>query len=201
MRLVIVAAAVLTLAFGSGAGAHHKAGHGMPPGQLKKGTPSVHAQVPSGDYVQTIATDAGWRLFEDERYGFAIELPFGIFDTIERTARGLSLRDPETGAIIEVYGSDSPTGYDPQQFVDAIVEADRVREVTYSAGGQSWFVLSGFYSGAEAGDDVIFYTKFVFSADRSRLAAFEISFPARDKPQFAQVVERIEDSFTRRASW
>ncbi len=149
-------------------------------------------------YVQTVATRAGerWRRYVDDRYGFAIDLPGSLFDPIERTDRGISLRAPRYGAMIEVYAAENPEGFSPREFVAAIEEADRVRQVTYRAGGKSWFVLSGFYSAREGGDAVIFYTKFMFSPDRSRLAAFEISFPARQKPRFAPIVEHIEDSFT-----
>jgi hypothetical protein len=198
MRRIVIASTILALVLASGASAHHKQGHAVPPGQLKKQAAPLPAPTPSDDpgLVQAINREDGWRVFVDERYGFTIELPFGMFEIVEKTARGLSLRAPQTEAAIEVYGSHSAAGFDPEQFVDAIVQADRVREVTYTAGGRSWFVLSGFYSGAEAGDAVIFYTKFMFSADGTRLAAFEISFPAREKPRFEEVVERIEDSFT-----
>ena len=197
MRALSFAAGVLALAFSSGALANHKPSHPKPPAHVKlleKPGAQLAASSTQGD-ASALRADT-WGTYVDDRYGFSVDLPIGLFNPVEKNARGISLRAPRYGAVIDVYASENPNGFDPEQFVTEIENADRVREVTYRAAGKSWFVLSGFYSKTEAGDAVIFYTKFMFSADRSRLTAFEISFPAREKPRFASVVERIEDSFT-----
>ena len=76
-------------------------------------------------------------------------------------------------------------------------KSDRIEEVTYRAGGRSWFVLSGYYTDNDGFDEpMIFYAKLMFSPDRSQVAAFEISFPKSEKPRFAPLVEHIENSFT-----
>jgi hypothetical protein len=142
-------------------------------------------------------SDAGWQRYFDESYSFEVDLPLGLFEASEDSSRGLRFHEISGFGEIQVYGADNPRGLPPRAFVTALEDAERIAEVTYRAEGQSWFVLSGYYADDEGlGEPLIFYTKFMFSADRSRLAAFEISFPARQKPRFADMVERIEDSFS-----
>lgn len=54
---------------------------------------------------------------------------------------------------------------------------------------------SGYYDHGE-GQDTIFYTKVLFPLDHKTFSAFEITFPARDKPRFAALVEHCEAKFT-----
>jgi hypothetical protein len=161
------------------------------PAQVIGARPMAKAEL-----VSTTRSDGeGWTRYADPGHSFTVELPFGSFQTSQKEKNSISLRSP-LGAEIDVYASEKLDGFNPRQFVAAIEKADRIRKVTYRAGGKNWFVRSGFYARTDQGDAVIFYTKFLFSADHRRLAAFEISFPAREKPQFASVVERIEDTFS-----
>ena len=192
MRPLGLVVCVLTLSLCSGASADHKASHPKPPSHARMLSAPLAIMTPAAGQMDA----TGWRTYVDELNRFKVDLPLGLFDPVMKYARGISLRAPLYGAVIDVYSSTDANGFDPKQFVAEIENADRVRAVTYRAAGKHWFVLSGFYSKTEAGDAVIFYTKFMFSADRSRLTAFEISFPASAKPRFANVVERIEDTFT-----
>ena len=176
--------------------AHHKLGHHTPPGHVQKqGQVPVPANIIQLEVVaQSPSDEVVWRRYVDEEYGFKIDLPFGLFELGEEADRGLFLRAVSGQGELKVYGADNLQGRSPREFAAVLEESDRIEEVTYRAGGRSWFVLSGYYADDGYDDPIIFYTKFMFSPDRSRVAAFEISFPESEKPRFAPIVEHIENS-------
>jgi len=137
-----------------------------------------------------------WRSYQDPTLGFSIALPPGFRSALrENDPAEVRLVDGE--AELTVFGGSNAEGWSAEAFADFVGQADRIEEVTYRRVGGSWFVLSGFYrrEGSER-DDLIFYTKFMLSSDRSRFAGFEISYPAADKRAMDDVVERLEGSFT-----
>jgi hypothetical protein len=71
--------------------------------------------------------------------------------------------------------------------------APRIADITYKAVGPTWFAISGHYS-REANDPgtLIYYAKFVFSADLSRFAAFEISYSVAEKSRMDPIVTHLE---------
>jgi hypothetical protein len=76
--------------------------------------------------------------------------------------------------------------------------AERIRQITYSRAGASWFVVSGYYRRASSeDDDLIFYAKFMLSRDHRKVSVFEASYPVRDKKRYDPLIERMEDTLTR----
>ncbi len=141
------------------------------------------------------AQDAGWQRYEDFDYGFRIDLPLGLFELRENEAERMTFFEVGGLGQIDIYGAENPEGLTPQEFMDVLEQADRIAEVTYRTGGRSWFVLSGYYRRERhEAEELIFYAKFMFSPDRSRLSAFEISYPLRDKRRFDPIVTRLEKS-------
>lgn len=138
-----------------------------------------------------------WETYEHPGYGYEIALPGSPFAVEERAdGQGVTLLDVAGRGQIDVYGAQNAENLSPREFEAVLREAERIREVTYAARGNSWFVVSGFYHRAgDDSDDLIFYAKFMFSPDRTRLAGFEASFPAADKPRWAPIIEAMEDSF------
>ncbi len=118
-----------------------------------------------------------------------------MFEVSEQRPAILSLSEVVGLGQIDVYGAENAEGLTPREFADVLEQAERVKEVTYRTGGRNWFVLSGYYrrEGDEA-EELIFYAKFMFSPDRSRLAAFEISYPLSEKQRFDAIVDRLERS-------
>ena len=180
--------------------AHHKPGHPMPPGQMKKFQDPFEAPVtvaPLRVGTANPAENSGWHHYVDDAYGFEIALPLSVFALDEETDRGLFLREVGGQGEMKVYGADNTSGRSPREFVTALEEADRIEEVTYRAEGRNWFVLSGYYADEDSlGEPLIFYAKFMFSADWSRVSAFEISYPQSEKRRFDPIVDHIENSLT-----
>ena len=76
-------------------------------------------------------------------------------------------------------------------------QGDVIGQVTYRAGGENWFVLSGYYaSDSPSGEQMIFYTKFMFSGDGRRISAIEIGYPTEEKPFFDPIVVRLEQTLS-----
>jgi hypothetical protein len=136
-----------------------------------------------------------WQRYSDPEFGFSAQLP-GTFAPIPSDTPGLMLREIGGEAQISLYGGPAD-GMTRDALETRLETGEQIRTITYRAGGDSWFVLSGFYEPTAMGEPVIFYTKVLFSADHATFSAFEISFPERDKPRLEDVVEYFEDNFTR----
>jgi hypothetical protein len=138
---------------------------------------------------------AGWEPYTDSSYGFSAELPLGVFEVIDAEGTpGVALKEIDGQATVNLYGG--PAEGITREALEARLETgEQIRTITYRAGDESWFVLSGYYDGAAI--ETIFYTKVLFSPDHRTFSAFEITFPAEDKPRFEALVERFEDNFTR----
>ena len=143
-------------------------------------------------------TSIEWQRYVDEQYAFSIDLPVGMFERpLDETAAGLKLQEIGGEGQIEIFGWDNLDNQSPGELLDALEQAQRLGEVTYRANGNSWFVLSGYFTAEDAPDEpLVFYTKVMFSRDRSRIAAFEISYPADELDRFDPIVTRLSRSLT-----
>jgi hypothetical protein len=151
--------------------------------------------------MMSIAPVAGqasgeWQRYVDPTLGFSAALPLGAFAVVaEDDTPGLTLKEIGGHATINLYGG--PAQGMTREALESRLESGAQRTTTtYKAGGESWFVLSGYYDGMER-EDTIFYTKVMFSPDHQTFSAFEITFPAQEKQRFEPLVEHFEDNFTR----
>jgi len=143
------------------------------------------------------AQEVTWLPYTDPTYGFSAELPTGLFAPVDTgETPGIRLAEVGGDAQISLYGGPAG-GLTRDGLEERLSAGEQIATITYRAGGQSWFVLSGFYQPVDGGEGEIFYTKVLFSPDNQSFSAFEISFPPEDKPRFEALVERLEDSFTR----
>ena len=147
--------------------------------------------------VPSSAQSAAWERYVDPQYGFSAELPYGVFEPLEDDGSGgLTLGEVGGTGQISIYGGDAG-GLTLEGFAERLSAGEEVRSITYQAGGDSWFVLSGYYQPDAEGERLIFYTKVLLSPDRETFSAFEISYDSDEKARFDGIVSRIEDSFTR----
>lgn len=157
--------------------------------------------LPSGTFAQGPAEPIAWTTFVDPLYNFSVELPMGLFEPLGSAGDiGLTLAEIGGGGQLSLYGG-PVEGLTIEDFAARLAAGEQIRTITYRAGGQSWFVLSGHYEkDGQSGDPLIFYTKVLVSADGQSFSAFEISYPTRDKERYDPIVSRIEDSLTRPGS-
>ena len=90
-------------------------------------------------------------------------------------------------ATLQIVSFHNTLGETPDLLKRDLFAGDGYEDVTYSPSGESWFVLSGFRG------DNIFYEKYLFNDDV--VSVFGIEFPTDQKPYYAPMIERIEDSF------
>jgi len=147
--------------------------------------------------AQGQSVEAGWQTYSDAEFGFSAQLPLGLFEPVPNSQTpGITLAERGGSATLRLYGGPA-TGLDRQTLEDRLAGGPGISEITYRTGGPSWFVLSGFYEPTLPGEQTIFYTKVMFSEDGDSFSAFEMTFPAAEKPLFAPIVEHVEDHFTR----
>jgi hypothetical protein len=142
-----------------------------------------------------------WQSYRDPQYGYSIEVPYGLFSEDNGAGgqnKGLMLSAIEGGGRIQIYGGYNAQHADPATLARVLSGTDRVKQVTYRAGGSNWLVLSGYYGKAQGGvaGDVIFYTKFMFNPDHTILSAFEVSYPASEKRRYDALITHMEKSLT-----
>ena len=145
------------------------------------------------------AVAAEWRRYADPQFGYSVQLPDDGFEVETSPERnGVTLFEIDGRGQIDVYAVEVDQQQSLAEIRRTISEAERIREVTYSHSGKSWFVLSGYYQRTDdEATDLIFYAKFLLSPDRRTLSAFEASYPVADKEFYDPIIERIEDTLTR----
>lgn len=139
-----------------------------------------------------------WHTYRNPHFGYSIDVPAGFTTAAgAHGSDGIALSAVTGKARIQIYGGHNAKAADPEKLAAVLAGSDRVKRVTYRAGGRDWLVLSGYYQGAGTdGGNVVFYTKFMFNRDHSALSAFEISYPAAEKPRYDAVVAHLEKTLT-----
>jgi len=138
------------------------------------------------------AAAAEWQRYVHPGFGFAIDLPVSGYVRDEGAQDRLTLRDDRQGVQIDVFGVRNDSGMSLREFATMIVAADPSRRITYRAGGNRWFVISGYLGDG----DTIFYAKFLVNRAGTQLSAFEISYPQAAKRRLDRLVTRIEKSLS-----
>lgn len=123
-----------------------------------------------------------WEVFSGPGYSFT--LPTGQFEAVEAAPGRVVLEEREGRARIVAHAGSGNTAT-LAQLRETLEAAAPVADITYRAGGSSWFVLSGYTL-----DGAIWYTKVMLAGDR--FAGFEITYPRQDKRRMDGVVTRIE---------
>jgi serine/threonine-protein kinase len=135
---------------------------------------------------QIFPAGGGWQSYVNDRYGTRLDFP-DVFVPDAPPENGDGRRFQSADASMEVYAWSNSDGETAASLEQRLVGAEGYTEVTYSPSGRDWLVLSG-YRG-----DTIFYEKYFFRGDT--VQGFGMEFPAAEKPRYAPIIERIEDSF------
>ncbi len=142
-----------------------------------------------------IAAAQSWEEYVDPEYGHSFQIPGDQFQEVSNEDGRLIFEDVSGDARIAAYQGEIPVGTGLAKIEELVASADWIRNITYRAGGNSWFVLSGHYlRDREDADPTIFYFKAMLNAERTRYSAIEISYPRSRKAEFDPVVTRIEKS-------
>lgn len=121
------------------------------------------------------------------RYGFCVEYPvnFGM-EPAPTNNDGRVFYDGE-GCFMRVYGSYNALEYTLKaQMREEEKEFDTI---TYRRAKNNWYVLSGYK------DDTIVYLKTYMSKDKDIFYHFRISYPAKFKTDYNEVVSKASKSF------
>jgi len=142
------------------------------------GSPAAADQlIPRGD---------GWQTYINDRFGMQFEIP-ADFQPAAPPESGGGRSFDKGDASIYIFASDNTEGDTPASFKEQMIHTQDYENVTYRPSGDSWLVISGFRG------ERIFYEKYFFRD--GLISAFGMDFPKEDKPLYAPVIERIENSF------
>ena len=136
---------------------------------------------------QFLPTRGGWQTYVNERFGTRLDFPRDLFVPGDAQDNGVGLRFAAVDAALEVYSFENSDRETPASLKRRLVGSEGYSDVTYSPTGDSWLVLSGFRG------PIIFYEKYFFAG--GVISGFGTEFPAAEKPRYAPIIERMEDSF------
>jgi hypothetical protein len=151
----------------------------------------VNAVAAGTNRITTTATD-GWSSYKNERFGFQLSYPGGLFvaketpnkesgalwEANDGAARLIATAAPnETGGTIESY----------RAFVMSETYADA--RFDYTPQKDTWFVLSG-----QKGD-MIFYERITFVCQGKYIYGWQVNYPVSQRRKFDAIVEAIHRSY------
>jgi hypothetical protein len=148
---------------------------------------SVVLSGPSSAEDQFRPAEDGWQRYVNERFGTSFVFPAAVFTPEAAPENGDGRRFVAPDAALEIYAWQNVDGENADSLKRRLVGTEGYEDVTYSPSGRSWLVISG-YRG-----DNIFYEKYFFRGDL--VHGFGMEFPREEKPRYAPIVEKIEDSF------
>jgi hypothetical protein len=136
---------------------------------------------------QFLPTSGGWQTYINDRFGMSFDFPADVFAPQPPPENGDGRSFRSDNATLQIVAFHNIDNRSPAAFKRELLAGDGYEDVTYGPTGQTWFVLSGFRG------DRIFYEKYLFNDDV--VSVFGIEFPEGEKPYYAPIIERIEDSF------
>ena len=144
----------------------------------------------AGSTLAAPATAQTWKTYRNARFGTSIEYPDRFRPgRPPQNGGGLSFSSND-GASFLIYGSHNALEHDLAGLESFIKEnRDAGESITYEARGANWFVLSG------RKDDTEFYERYLLSHNRSIVNGFVITYPARLRTAYDQIVTRMSRSF------
>ena len=113
----------------------------------------------------------GWHTYVNDRFGMRFDIP-ADFAPADPPQNGDGRSFEKGDASLYIFASHNSEGDTPRSFKGQL---------------STWLVISGFRG------DRIFYEKYFFHD--GVISAFGMDFPKEDKPIYAPIIERIEDSF------
>jgi hypothetical protein len=131
-----------------------------------------------------------WLTYQNDRYGATIDYPDRFKAAPPPDADDGRRFSSADGAEFVVYASYNALDFDLAGYEDGTLKhLDPGRIVTYSARGDTWFVVSG------TKGDSIFYERHLLSHRGQMTETFSITYPAAAKPGYDPIVARMAKSF------
>jgi hypothetical protein len=136
---------------------------------------------------QFIPIGGGWKTCINDRFGMRLDYPADVFapGPPPRNADGQAFASPD--ASLQIFATHNVLNETPISMKRDMVGMKDYENVTCSPSGNTWLVLSGYR------DDTILCEKYFFTD--GVISGFAIEFPAANKPFYAPIVERTENSF------
>jgi hypothetical protein len=129
----------------------------------------------------------GWQTYVNDRFGISVDYPAEVFEAQPEPENLDGRSFSADNAELHIFGLQNVEQDTPSSLKRRLVGTEGYEKVTYSPSGGRWLVLSGYR------DSRIFYEKYFFSGEV--ISALGVEFPEEEKPYYAPLIERMEDSF------
>ena len=138
--------------------------------------------------ASTAADAAGFHSYQNERFGFALDLPQGWrADPPPENGDGITLRGPEGGAVLIAFGRYASRPFPAEAAEFTAPQPGETQ--TFAARGADWLVASGTRGGS------VYYRKAYLACAGGLLGALSIEYAAAAKGRFDAIVTRVAKSF------
>lgn len=133
-----------------------------------------------------------WSSYKNERYGFRLRYPGGLFVRTEtpNSESGALWTSTEGNARLLATATANETGETLDTYRDFVMrETYAEAKFDYTPKRQNWFVLSG-----QKGD-MIFYERITFVCEGRYIYGWQVNYPAAQRRKFDAIVEAIHLSY------
>ena len=138
-----------------------------------------------------LVQQAGWRLYENARFGYRAHYPdFLIPGEESENGDGRQFLSNDGHVKLIVFAAYNVENMGLDEYRSTLLKQFKGHDnIGYGPRGNSWFVLSGLRG------DNIYYEKVLFACGGSIINAFALTYPQDRKLAFDSIVTGIEKSF------
>lgn len=135
-----------------------------------------------------------WTTVKNERHGFAIAFPTGVFEPMEapKTDEGRVFvsKDGKAKLLVGAFeNADNSSMQDYRQYL--IDEQYKDARIDYAPMKQRWFVLSGINAQGE-----MFYQRVSFTCGGKLINSWAMLYPAAERKSYDRVVEAVARTYS-----
>ena len=133
---------------------------------------------------------AGWSVYENDRFGTRIAYPVGLFRDAQDSTNGDGITLTATdGARLLVFGANNVDNASPRAYLGQMAAAESGR-VTYRTSGAGFAVMSG-----SAGER-IFYQRYIFDDRAGVVHSYRLEYPRRLQGRYGPIIPRLSSSLS-----
>lgn len=151
---------------------------------------AISIRVETADAAAT--ETQGWSTYRNERFGFQLSYPGGLFIQKEtpNSQSGALWTSTDGGARLLATATQNETGETLESYRDFVMrESYADAQFDYTPTKETWFVLSG-----QKGD-TIFYERITFVCQGRYIYGWQVNYPASQRRKYDAIVEAIHRTY------
>jgi hypothetical protein len=141
---------------------------------------------------RTVTETQGWSTYRNDRFGFQLSYPGGLFQPQEtpNADSGALWTSTDGGARLIATAAPNETGMTLEAYRDFVMaETYADARFGYAPVKDTWFVLSG-----QKGD-MMFYERITFVCQGRFIYGWQVNYPASQRRKFEAIIEAMHRSY------